>query len=141
MDKKVQNKNQVEKHFVKIVYKDIKDNVQQVTKPIEELDYDEKESYRENVEMAASRIFDDGGFWVSPTMIIPYHRIVAICCDIPSDSIQNKNQFQNKGVNKRPGRRFRRKNKLQQNDKPQEKNDKFKEIVRKENDVSSDSSC
>lgn len=42
------------------------------------LNYREEESYVENVDRAVAEIYDDGGFWLNETTIIPYHRIISI---------------------------------------------------------------
>ena len=64
------------KQFVKIAYKDRKDIVQEVISPIE--DYDDRVAYRENVERVANEMWEEGGFWLNATTIIPFHRVVDI---------------------------------------------------------------
>ena len=66
-----------EEHFIKVVYKDAEDNIKEDISVIDELDYDEKVSYADNIEALVTEIFDRGGIWADTNTIVPFHRIMA----------------------------------------------------------------
>lgn len=76
-------------HYVKILYKDSDDNVQEEIILIDELDYDERVSYQDNIESLVTEISDRGGIWSNSETVIPFHRIVAFKKN--KDSAPNKN--------------------------------------------------
>jgi len=61
--------------FIRIIYEDKNKHLQDEIIQMDEEDYYEAVSYRENVERVVREIFDEGGFWLNATTIIPYHQV------------------------------------------------------------------
>jgi len=74
--KDVKKEEKKEKHYVKLIYKDVDDSIQEVVLEIDKTDYYDNLSYEENLQQVVSMIHDDGGFWVE-NKIIPFHRLRA----------------------------------------------------------------
>ena len=72
-------KDQEEKNMsLRIVYRDSNDGRQEVVLPFEDGEYKENLSYRENIQDAVTSMAEQGGFWLNKTVIIPYHRVLAV---------------------------------------------------------------
>jgi len=74
------NKNNVDSGHIdqmKIVYKDPYDKIEEAIIKLPEETGGIQYSYKERVDMAISDIMDEGGFWLSSTDAIPYHRILS----------------------------------------------------------------
>ena len=68
------NKKTAPEHFVKIIYETSSGKNGETKLPFGGF-YNYKISYNENMDDLASKIYDDGGFWVNSDTIIPYNRI------------------------------------------------------------------
>jgi len=79
MISKTNQKEAINSKLVKIIYKDEYDSVKEVLIPFGSL-YNEKFTYRDNVDEMAESIYESGGTWINDTTIIPLHRICSIKC-------------------------------------------------------------
>ena len=66
------------KHYIKIIYRDSDSKTQEVILPLGKDYYNSQISYKENIQDVVSSMYEEGGFWLNTTTIIPYHRIMSI---------------------------------------------------------------
>lgn len=77
MAKKEKEKKEDKPQRMRIVYKDRWDKVKEATISLYDKDYFNGEDYKENVDRAISVIVEEGGFWLTATTAIPFHRILS----------------------------------------------------------------
>ena len=84
MDNESKEYRESVQHYIKIIFESPDDNNTKKTiiYPFGDI-YNDKISYKENVEYLANIIYDDGGFWLDKETIIPYHRICSFGCHVP----------------------------------------------------------
>ena len=85
-------------HYLSLRYRDKNENVRDIVVLIPDCEYQEKLSYKENLQNVVGDMYADGGVWVDENTIIPYHRIICIECSDgttkksePTKEISNKN--------------------------------------------------
>jgi hypothetical protein len=74
---------------IKVTYLTPDNQVAEKIVTLSEDDIFENASYKENVQIAASFIADEGGLWIDSDNICPYHRILLISCYKDENSKSN----------------------------------------------------